>query len=774
LARRLALLLKDRANRTCADCPAKRPRWCSTSLGVFLCADCAAAHRTLGPDVSTVRPLHASSGDDDDDGGGGAGGGAGCRGGPWRSADVETMEAWGNARAAAVYEATAPADHPGRPLLAGDDGHPPSAAARQRLRWAKDKYKLLKFLPPPDAFPESLSDARPTRLLQTAVAAESTAAEKIATEQAARTVLEAFAREADEARAAAVVAEGAAAERAAAEAVAEAVAAAEAKAAATEAEAAATEAKAAATEAEVAAEAAALAAREAYSAEAAVPEAPWYAPGTRVAVKDDAAEPWSCGTVRAWPLVRQDGWDEDFEWTFVQPLVASQDAPEAESDAMDTIATLPLALPAGRGLPRLLPVPCASCGSAGVAGAAWCAHCGAEPAVKRGSEVAAAMGLGAVPEGDESGEQEDEAGIEGNQELREDSGDEERSEGDYFDHDGVVVLAAVETARLWPASPSASEEENEDEDEDEEQEEEEEEEVEAEEEEEEEEEASASESSVSGAAEGGDAARWSWTALANTDAFSGENALVVPLLGVKASRALAQRRGFGGFAIARKTTYFRRRGGAELFAACAPKPGTELHVLRLDAAATRPVLQVHVIGCAGLRTAGARDARFAGGLCASVALFRSASRGPEPMASPPAGPALSAFTGSNRRASIAAPGAAVPSLAPALRTMGASVFLAAATAPTPSPATPFPLFEEALRVDGVSVGDLLVVAVLLSPASDGQANHQLPALAAFARFVPLDNAGFGNGRHWRHELALELTEADGSAGGVVQLLARWM
>lgn len=83
-------MLKEEANRFCADCKLKGPRWASVNLGVFICIRCSGIHRSLGTHISKVKSVNLDS---------------------WQPDQIRSMENWGNARAAEVWEATLPADY---------------------------------------------------------------------------------------------------------------------------------------------------------------------------------------------------------------------------------------------------------------------------------------------------------------------------------------------------------------------------------------------------------------------------------------------------------------------------------------------------------------------------------------------------------------------------------------------------------------------------------------------------------------------------------------
>lgn len=85
----LSELLKEEDNRYCSDCKAKGPRWASWNLGVFLCIRCAGIHRNLGVHISRVKSVNLDS---------------------WTTEQLESIQEWGNKRAAEFWECNLPSD----------------------------------------------------------------------------------------------------------------------------------------------------------------------------------------------------------------------------------------------------------------------------------------------------------------------------------------------------------------------------------------------------------------------------------------------------------------------------------------------------------------------------------------------------------------------------------------------------------------------------------------------------------------------------------------
>ncbi|CAF4159949.1 unnamed protein product, partial [Rotaria magnacalcarata] len=83
----LTHMLKEEDNKYCVDCDTKSPRWASWNIGVFICIRCAGFHRNLGVHISRVKSVNLDS---------------------WTAEQIASMQAMGNSRARAIYEANLP------------------------------------------------------------------------------------------------------------------------------------------------------------------------------------------------------------------------------------------------------------------------------------------------------------------------------------------------------------------------------------------------------------------------------------------------------------------------------------------------------------------------------------------------------------------------------------------------------------------------------------------------------------------------------------------
>ena len=112
-------LAKLPGNQQCADCnETKRIRFCSVTLGVFLCNRCYGLHRALGAHVTRGKCLGLDA---------------------WKPEEVDLLRNVGNVRAKAIYEAAVPPDqmHPSA-----------SSSDREVAAWIKAKYEQKKFYVP--------------------------------------------------------------------------------------------------------------------------------------------------------------------------------------------------------------------------------------------------------------------------------------------------------------------------------------------------------------------------------------------------------------------------------------------------------------------------------------------------------------------------------------------------------------------------------------------------------------------------------------------------
>jgi len=108
-------LLREPANKECADCGAKGPRWASASIGVFVCIKCSGIHRSLGTHISFVRSVTLDK---------------------WTPEQVKNMQEVGNAKAKEIYEALIP-DNYRRPNE--NDGY----ALEQFIRAKYDRKEFM-------------------------------------------------------------------------------------------------------------------------------------------------------------------------------------------------------------------------------------------------------------------------------------------------------------------------------------------------------------------------------------------------------------------------------------------------------------------------------------------------------------------------------------------------------------------------------------------------------------------------------------------------------
>lgn len=116
LAKEVQQLLKLPANSACADCGATRTvRFCSVTLGVFLCNRCYGIHRNVGAHVTRTKCVGLDT---------------------WHPDEVATLRTLGNAKAKATWEALASADV-ARPSEKSPD--------REAERWIRDKYERKKY-----------------------------------------------------------------------------------------------------------------------------------------------------------------------------------------------------------------------------------------------------------------------------------------------------------------------------------------------------------------------------------------------------------------------------------------------------------------------------------------------------------------------------------------------------------------------------------------------------------------------------------------------------
>ncbi|CAF3965784.1 unnamed protein product [Rotaria sordida] len=127
----LSQMLKEEDNKYCVDCDTKSPRWASWNIGVFICIRCAGFHRNLGVHISKVKSVNLDS---------------------WTGEQIASMQAMGNSRARAVYEANLP-----------DGFRRPQADSTLesfiRAKYEQRKWIAKEWIPPEITVPIDLIEA---------------------------------------------------------------------------------------------------------------------------------------------------------------------------------------------------------------------------------------------------------------------------------------------------------------------------------------------------------------------------------------------------------------------------------------------------------------------------------------------------------------------------------------------------------------------------------------------------------------------------------------
>ncbi|KAL3679960.1 hypothetical protein R1sor_022916 [Riccia sorocarpa] len=111
------------AAETCADCGARRPRYVSITLGIWLCNRCYGIHRSIGAHVTRTKCVGLDT---------------------WSPQELHRMKSIGNERAASYWESSVPAGY-SRPG--------PASGNEEVENWIRDKYERKLFCPRDSAPP---------------------------------------------------------------------------------------------------------------------------------------------------------------------------------------------------------------------------------------------------------------------------------------------------------------------------------------------------------------------------------------------------------------------------------------------------------------------------------------------------------------------------------------------------------------------------------------------------------------------------------------------
>ncbi|KAL2613127.1 hypothetical protein R1flu_024819 [Riccia fluitans] len=101
----------------CADCKARRPRYASITLGIWLCNRCYGIHRSIGAHITRTKCVGLDT---------------------WSPEELHRMKSIGNERAASYWESSVPPGYT-RPV--------PTSTNEEVEKWIREKYEKKRFCP---------------------------------------------------------------------------------------------------------------------------------------------------------------------------------------------------------------------------------------------------------------------------------------------------------------------------------------------------------------------------------------------------------------------------------------------------------------------------------------------------------------------------------------------------------------------------------------------------------------------------------------------------
>eukprot|EP01063_Lacrimia_lanifica_P007440 TRINITY_DN14738_c0_g1_i1.p2 TRINITY_DN14738_c0_g1~~TRINITY_DN14738_c0_g1_i1.p2 ORF type:complete len:426 (+),score=133.94 TRINITY_DN14738_c0_g1_i1:226-1503(+) len=126
-------MMKDPANKKCIDCAAPNPQWANIHHGVFICLECAGAHRGLGVHLSFVRSITMDKWID------------------WKPEKLKQMQMGGNQKAVDWFTAKGVPSGSSREEIKARYSHNGALMYKEKLEHAVEgkPWNESMFVPPP-------------------------------------------------------------------------------------------------------------------------------------------------------------------------------------------------------------------------------------------------------------------------------------------------------------------------------------------------------------------------------------------------------------------------------------------------------------------------------------------------------------------------------------------------------------------------------------------------------------------------------------------------